>query len=185
MSYLDKQEYLCGDEQEFKSKESEDDPYNNIKGQKFDFSNPEQVITVQGAIAATFENPDRKKFPSVTVKKNDPPATLVQNPLSAAEYISQVSGKRPTLKFNRKEIWVCDDSRLIVQDLEKWLDEAKNLKWYGPFSHPQGNYLVFSARPSNGQHNSMNLRITKNCESVFLTYRDFDDGDESAYFGFW
>ena len=32
MSYLDKQEYLCGDEQEFKSKESEDDPYNNIKG---------------------------------------------------------------------------------------------------------------------------------------------------------
>ena len=55
MSYLNKEEKLCGDEQEFFSKEyPEDDPYLQIKDQKFDFTNPQQAITVQGAIVATF-----------------------------------------------------------------------------------------------------------------------------------
>lgn len=55
MSYLNKEEKLCGDEQEFFSEESpEDDPYLQIKDQKFDFTNPQQAITVQGAIVATF-----------------------------------------------------------------------------------------------------------------------------------
>lgn len=98
-----------------------------------------------------------------------------------------VTGKRGTIRFNRKEIWLCDDSRLDVEDSEKWMASVKTFKWFGPFDHPDGD-IFFSARPENGGLNSINLYLTQKEEEdrleVSLYYRDFNNGSNSSYFMF-
>jgi len=73
-------------------------------------------------------------------------------------------------KFNSQKIQLYDTSKLKPEvDKEKWIQELKTLKWYGPFKFWDDAYFFQTNTPS-GKLRGLHLQIyTDSHRNMFLS----------------
>ena len=143
----------------------------------FDFERQE-VLTLENIIRATFLNPLRLSYKETQIKRGlsflkkryEKPSLQTDqyrhedgwsNLLDAEEVIEKIQSRAPeTLaKFNDQKIKLKDCSRInSLVDADKWLEDLKILRWFGPFPLFE-DFVRFKTGTSAGEFYGLILEI--------------------------
>ena len=103
------------------------------------------ILTVASIIEATFANPDRRRYPFGRMYSDRYPLYPVNT--FPDDLIQRIAHKMPRAlrRFNQEEIELYDTIRIVNGNVDKiqWLEDLKNLKWYGPFMYDREDAYMF------------------------------------------
>lgn len=125
----------------------------------------EQMLRFNLIIEGCFDNPNRKRYPSIP---NNPLFVFSEITKSA---LMSIPPTRQIQSFNDEQIYLYETGMIIPDQRHHFIDKLRRCSWYGPFKYQYSEYYYITTITDTGEHYGLYLGI--NSRSIgFCQTRD-------------
>lgn len=141
----------------------------------FDFSDQDQVFKVEEIVRSAYLNPKRLIFTHAQFDEGSKYYYLCKTLDTADKFMQAVKGWSTITEFDAAQVRVYDTSRLDTKklDLDEWLKNIPNLRWFGPFrQQPDSDSLFFKTRSEVHGHLGFYFYVRFKNKDVTIGYKN-------------
>ena len=134
----------------------------------FDFG-VNETFTVSGVLRATAQNPEHGRHQQGKINLIAP--TLRVTPFYSEPLIESLnlSMEHAVREFDQRQTKLSDTAEQVkTVDKDKWLANAKNMKWYGPFKFTDDDYIFQTATPAGFEGYMIEINLAQKVINLSL-----------------